>query len=195
MTTDHNNTTHTNAPQPPDTGLEDETQHNTHTNQDTQLQTAKKQREVTLERVLRNPHKIKMVEIAKQLLAEGCSKRKTVRATGLSFETVHAIAERFTDELGTLKQQAVRQCQRIQALTGDAMEEYLERHFDPNDDFNFPSNQIPISYGVFTDKAELLSGQATSRQETIKDDQPTIPLDEIYKSLQAKKAKEKAIDV
>jgi hypothetical protein len=177
MTTDHTPDTAIEPTQPPEKALEPS------------------KAGITLTQVLNNPHKLRMVELAKSMLSEGLSYRQTARATKLSHQVVSMIAERFETDIGTMKSQAARQCRRVHTLATEAAIESLERHLDPNDEYHLPPNLIPIYTGVFVDKDLQLSGEATSRQEVVHTHN-TLPLQELYDSLpQARKADPAPIDI
>jgi len=135
----------------------------------------------TLERIrVQKPLQLKE---AIDLLGQGTSQRETAEVTGLSRPVIFQISEQYQEEIGPLKLQAARQCRKVHIMATEAAIGYLERHFDPDDDFQLAPNLVSVYAGVFIEKELLLSGDATSRTETVKKKVDYAHIDEILKDL------------
>jgi len=134
----------------------------------------------TLERI--RAQKPLQLKEAIALLGEGTSQRETAEVTGLSRPVIFQITEQYQEEIGPLKEQAARQCRKVHTLATEAAIGYLDRHNDPDDDFQLAPNLIPVYAGVFIEKELLLSGEATARTETVKPKDYTH-IDELLKTL------------
>jgi hypothetical protein len=117
----------------------------------------------------------KLLELAIRLLSEGCSQRETAETTGLCRPVIAQIRTQYEEQIGNLRDESATKARNIAAQTLDLMMEKVE-------DGDIPPNLLPIYFGVLTEKAELLSGQATSRQEIAHTDN-RIPIEELYASL------------
>jgi hypothetical protein len=129
-------------------------------------------------------NKPEQLQIAIECLSEGLDIAKTCRASRLCRDTVMKIQQEYQDEIGPLKQQMAEQFRRSAVMSVTVMNDYLQRHLDPNDDYQLPPNLAPIYGGVATDKALLLAGEATSRHEEVKRDYSD--LEEVFSTLPPK---------
>jgi len=127
--------------------------------------------ELTLERVRK--FKPGRFMLAVQLLGEGLSQRQTAKATGLSRNVVAQIYEAEADAIKPLNKETAKLARRVARMSLERLEEEIDQ---------VPLASLAIIFGVTTDKAELLSGNATERIEHIKQEQ-FGDLDEIYKTL------------
>ena len=116
----------------------------------------------------------KLMQLAIRLLSEGCSQRQTAETTGLSRQVIAQIRTQYEEQIGNLRDEAATKARNVASQTLDLMMEKVETG-------EIPANLLPIYFGVLTEKAELLTGQATSRQETVT--HHTVPLQELYDSL------------
>ncbi len=117
----------------------------------------------TLDRLRKyKPEKYKQIV---SFLAEGLSQRATARMCKVARETIAAVADAEQDTIRPLKD-------IMAGKTRAAANMCLERIVEEMD--NIPADKLGILFGILTDKAELLSGNATQRvehasQETVSD--------------------------
>jgi len=137
-------------------------------------------RGLTLKQVLNNPHKRRMVELAKELIAEGISIRKTSKATKLSPHVCSLVAERFEEEIGPMKKNAAKQMRYIRSLSSDALIEQLE---DPKKREAISPQQHAVLIGIMTDKEQQLEGEPTQRVEHTHSAEDFRDIKELYNEL------------
>jgi transposase len=103
-----------------------------------------------------------VMEVAKKMLAAGCSQRDVAGVCQLGRETVRALVNRWetSGELEPLKR-------RMIAQLDDIGEEQLAVYRDALRAGKISATQIPVHYGIFADKRALLAGEATSRIEHV----------------------------
>lgn len=135
----------------------------------------------TLERV--REHKPLELQTAITLLSEGIAERQVSRETGLSRNTITQITIQHEDEIAPLRIQSARQCRKVHTMATEIALEYMQRHQDPDDDFQLPVNMVPVYTGVYTEKELLQMGEATERKEVV--EKPCFKsLKEIWDSLE-----------
>ena len=154
---------------------------------------------MTLKNVERDPHKRYKVEFAKHLLAHKTSQRKTAELTGLSRETINAIAFKYQEDIGTAQEQAAYECLETARLTGDYLQEQIRKYMN-GEVLDKDGNPKELPVGTLSlincqqlDKFQLLSGEATSRTETTSKD-TYKDVDDVFAKLNKMKKAQDASD-
>jgi len=141
---------------------------------------------VTLAHIRKN--KPRLLNLAIQMLSNGISQRQTSEATSLSRQVIAQIMIQHEEQIGDARESAAKQARNVAKQTLDLMQERIEEG-------EISPNLLPVYFGVLTEKAELLTGQATQRTEHKHTTEDFIDIDTFYKEQQANKAKQSAIDV
>ena len=103
------------------------------------------------------------VEIV-SLLAEGLGVNRIGRILHVSGHTVRAVRDREPAAIATVKERIARQAYHGASMCVDAILEDLD---DAEIRKKIATRDLAVTMGVLVDKAQLLSGGATSRPETI----------------------------
>jgi len=135
----------------------------------------------TLERI--RAKKPAMLEAAVEMLGAGMSENEVHMKTGFCRNTVSRIMIEYADKIAPLNQHQAEQCKRVATMATEAARQALDKHLDPDDDFTLPPNLLPVYTGVYTEKYLLLSGDVTSRTETVKKKVDYAHIDEVMKDL------------
>jgi hypothetical protein len=150
---------------------------------------------LTLERILSNPVKAARAHDAKVMLGEGCSVAEISRETKLDPRTILKIQDVFAEEIGTtFKKHAAARCSNLAHASLDALETAIQAHTDGTGKA-IQAGTLSLIACQLLDKKHMLDGEATTRIEHSHKPHEYTEVDDLYKELQAKKAKESAIDI
>jgi len=150
---------------------------------------------LSLAYTLKNPAKAAQVEEAKQMIAERTSYSQIARETGLSRDMVSSIHRIYAEEIGTtFKEPASHRAGNLFHMSIDALEQSLEAHADGSGK-EIPAGTLSLIACQLADKKLVLEGDASHISEVKHTKHDFIPVEDIYKELQAKKAKAQAINV
>jgi hypothetical protein len=124
-----------------------------------------------------------------RLLAEGCSYLSIAKLLRISVNSVAAVKDREQISIESQKRQLAGSFRLASAL---ASERAIELLSDEERSKEIPLNQLAIATGIFTEKAELLSGGATSRVDWV---QPAPAVDDFNSYLDDLRSKAEPIEV
>jgi len=117
---------------------------------------SEKRGEFTAERLgAQQPQKYQAV---KSLLSEGIGVKTVARIVSVSTHTVQAVRDREAPAIATLKERIAAGARSMSRLCLDTIRDAL---LDP--DAKLSARDMAVVFGILTEKAELLSGQPTSR--------------------------------
>lgn len=150
------------------------------------LAEAEKRGEFTGERLAERKPEIYRACVS--LLAQGASQLSIARLLKISVNSVAGVKQREQISIESEKRTLSASFRLASGLAADRAIELLA---DEERSKDIPLNQLAIATGIFTEKAELLSGGATSRVDWV---QPAPAVDDYKTYLADLKAKSQPID-
>ena len=126
------------------------------------LVSSEKRGEFTGERL--SERKPELYRACVRLLGDGTPYLSIAKLLGISVNTVAAVKRKEKFSIESLKREQSEKYRLAGALAGERAIEMLS---DDERAKEIPLNQLAIASGIFTEKAELLSGGATSRVDWV----------------------------
>jgi hypothetical protein len=151
------------------------------------LAEAEKKGEFTGERL--SERKPEIYRACASLLAQGASYLSIAKLLKVSVNTVAAVKDREHISIESEKRTLAGS---FRLASGLAAERAIEMLSDDERSKTIPLNQLAIATGIFTEKAELLSGGATSRVDWV---QPAPAVDDFNSYLADLREKAELVDV
>lgn len=151
------------------------------------LAEAEKRGEFTGERLIER--KPEIYRACASLLAQGASYLSIAKLLKVSVNTVAAVKDRERISIESEKRTLAGS---FRLASGLAAERAIEMLADEDRSKTIPLNQLAIATGIFTEKAELLSGGATSRVDWV---QPAPAVDDFNSYLADLREKAELVDV
>lgn len=134
------------------------------------LVSSEKRGEFTGERL--SERKPEIYRACVRLLGDGTPYLAIAKLLGISVNTIAAVKRKEQNSIESIKKEQAEKYRLAGALAGERAIELLA---DDERAKEIPLNQLAIASGIFTEKAELLSGGATSRVDWV---QPAPAVDD-----------------